>query len=286
MTDWREKLGDRHVVASISGGKDSAAMSLWLTENGIEHTRVFADTGWEHPATYAYLRGPLTEKLGPIHEVRGPRVMDELILHKGMFPSRLKRYCTQELKVFPLAKFIREESERRDGDVVNAVGIRAEESEARSRFPEWEHQETFDCDVWRPLLRWSFEDVVAIHKRHNLVPNPLYLMGASRVGCWPCIFARKDEIRFIAEHDPARIDQIRALEQEVTKRAAERGDDRYRSFFSFWLQGEGTRACAPIDRVVAWSKTASGGKNLSLFEPGPPDEGCMRWGMCEGHGKS
>ena len=45
----------RRVIASISGGKDSAAMSLWLTE----HDRVFADTGWEYEATYEYLRGPL-----------------------------------------------------------------------------------------------------------------------------------------------------------------------------------------------------------------------------------
>ena len=27
-------------------------MSLWLTEQGIEHDRVFLDTGWEHADTY------------------------------------------------------------------------------------------------------------------------------------------------------------------------------------------------------------------------------------------
>ena len=92
----RRKLEGRLVVASVSGGKDSAAMSLWLTENEVEHERVFADTGWEHPLTYEYLRGPLTEKLGPIVEVRGSRSMEELILHKGMFPSRTRRFCTQD----------------------------------------------------------------------------------------------------------------------------------------------------------------------------------------------
>lgn len=39
-------------ILSVSGGKDSAATSLHLTERGIDHWRVFADTGWEHPATY------------------------------------------------------------------------------------------------------------------------------------------------------------------------------------------------------------------------------------------
>jgi 3'-phosphoadenosine 5'-phosphosulfate sulfotransferase (PAPS reductase)/FAD synthetase len=303
QAELREKLAGRRVVASISGGKDSAAMSLWLSEQGVEHDRVFADTGWEHPDTYAYLRGPLTEKLGPITEVRGPRTMDELVVHKGMFPSRVRRFCTQELKVFPLAKFVTARAQALECEIVNAVGIRAEESEARAKFAEWEWQETFDCDVWRPILRWSFEDVVAIHKRHGLAPNPLYLRGASRVGCWPCIYARKEEIRLVAEVDPGRIDRIRELERVVgaaqrarqearagadgererERERAERGPARQRraGFFGLWLHGKGTRACAPIDEVVAWSRTAQGGTNLSLFAPGPPDEGCMRWGLCE-----
>ena len=60
------RLNGRRVVASVSGGKDSAAMSLYLHELGIDHDRVFLDTGWEHPDTYEYLRGELTAKLGPI----------------------------------------------------------------------------------------------------------------------------------------------------------------------------------------------------------------------------
>jgi len=34
-------------VASISGGKDSAAMSLYLHELGIDHDRGLLDTGWK-----------------------------------------------------------------------------------------------------------------------------------------------------------------------------------------------------------------------------------------------
>lgn len=183
-----DRIAGRRVVASISGGKDSAAMSLWLTEQGIDHDRVFLDTGWENELTYTYLRGPLTALLGPIVELRGPLLMEELIRKKGMFPSRVRRFCTQELKVKPMQRYL---SARIDGgeDMINAVGIRAAESEARSRMPEWEWQDGFDCEVWRPLLRWSEQDVIDIHRRHGLAPNPLYLLGASRVGCWPCIYA-------------------------------------------------------------------------------------------------
>jgi hypothetical protein len=98
MTDLTVKLAGRRVVASVSGGKDSAAMSFWLTEQGIEHDRVFCDTGWEHTKTYDYLRGELTSVIGPIVEIRGDLLMPDLVRKKGMFPSRTRRFCTEELK--------------------------------------------------------------------------------------------------------------------------------------------------------------------------------------------
>jgi 3'-phosphoadenosine 5'-phosphosulfate sulfotransferase (PAPS reductase)/FAD synthetase len=278
------RLKGRRVVASVSGGKDSAAMSLYLTELGIEHDRVFCDTGWEHPDTYAYLRGPLTEKLGPIVELMPKKQMVELVKSKGIFPSSFRRFCTQELKVYPLAKYI---NGRMDGgeDIVNAVGIRAAESESRSKMPEWEWQEGFDCEVWRPLLHWTEQEVIDIHTRHGLRPNPLYLRGASRVGCYPCILSRKDEIRQVADADPWRIDEIRTLEAEVAQKARERhakaGIEHTTDPTFFQAKTGGTGLCWPIDRVVGWSRTARGGKQLELFAAKSSDAGCMRWGLCD-----
>ena len=285
INELRQRIGGRRVVASISGGKDSAAMSLYLTELGIDHDRVFCDTGWEHPDTYAYLRGPLTEKIGPITELMPKKQMVELVKSKGMFPSSFRRFCTQELKVFPLAKYLNARMDEGD-DIVNAVGIRAAESESRAKMPAWEWQEGFDCEVWRPLLRWSEQDVIDIHKRHGLPPNPLYLRGAARVGCYPCIMSRKDEIRQVAEADPWRINQIRRLEEEVAVKARERHAKtgiEHRTdptFFQAKTGGTG-RLCWPIDKVVAWSKTSRGGYQLELFTSDKKDQGCMRWGLCD-----
>ena len=136
----KARINGRRLVASISGGKDSAAMSLYLMELGLEHDRVFMDTGWEHPDTYEYLRGPLTAKLGPIVEIRNekfPGGMPDLVRLKGMFPSRTRRFCTHKLKVEPMQGYIRKLVEQGE-DVLNAVGIRAAESEARKNMPEWE----------------------------------------------------------------------------------------------------------------------------------------------------
>lgn len=278
------------VVASVSGGKDSAALSLWLTSQGVEHRRVFADTGWEHRWTYEYLRGDLTKALGPIDEVRGRfGGMADTIRKKGMFPSRLRRYCTEELKVRPISAYIAALQDA-GHEVVNAVGIRAAESKARSTMQEWEWNDSLDCWTWRPLIAWTEAQVIEQHQAAGLRPNPLYLHGAgvARVGCWPCIFARKAEVAMVAELSPERIDEIRALEQEVGDMAEARaaaagttleakGHTRP-TFFHGKLSREGKPF--PIDTIVDWSRTGAGGRQYVLLEDDQP-EGCVRWGMCD-----
>lgn len=64
-------LGTRSVVCSVSGGKDSTAMCLWLRENGIPFRAVFCDTGWEAEETYEYLRNELPQHIGDILWITG-----------------------------------------------------------------------------------------------------------------------------------------------------------------------------------------------------------------------
>lgn len=289
------RIRGKRIVASISGGKDSAAMSLYLHECGIEHERVFADTGWESDVTYEYIDTVLAGAIGPITWVRAARQMEELIRHKLMFPGRTARYCTEALKTEPIAAHI-ETALSAGQEVVNTVGIRAAESPARADAAEWDWSKALDCEVWRPIVRWTEQDVIDIHRRHGLSPNPLYLLGARRVGCWPCIFSRKSEVRLMAETDPARLVKLRVLEQEVGDLVEDRAKSRGKTLANrpSWFQNpttqrrpDGSRdgSCWPIDRVVAWSRSEPRGK-ISLdrdeFLLAGNQEGCARWGYCEG----
>jgi 3'-phosphoadenosine 5'-phosphosulfate sulfotransferase (PAPS reductase)/FAD synthetase len=307
------RLNGRRVVMSLSTGKDSVAADLFLTECGIEHDRIFLDTRWENAEVARHLEY-LREKLGPITALSGALGMVELIRKKGMFPSRARRFCTEELKTFPARDYLNALMDAGD-DVINAVGIRRDESEERSKMPEWEWMDNFDCEVWRPLVTWTLEDVIAIHKRHDIKPNPLYLLGMERVGCWPCINSNKGEVRMIADLDPAKIDELRQLELEIGVKARARYDVRLAKyeaggisalskrdaktlldedgnvkpfnsphFFQSPLKEEGVKAW-PIDRVVEWSRTRFGGRiedrQADLLSFGGINDGCMRWGMCE-----
>jgi len=245
-------------VLSISGGKDSTAAALYLEELGLEvHARTFQNTGWEHPDTYEHL-DLLEQRLGPITRLRVdvpilpgyeadveeletmlgivPSAMVRLCVWKGCFPGQGTRWCTQNLKTVPAARWLATQ----DDAVENVVGVRRAESIARSQLPEREPMarvevspvvrlpdegrwiELDHVEQWRPLVDWSEADVVAIHARHGLQMNPLYRRGAGRVGCWPCIFAgNKTDLPLLAQDDQ-RIAVIRRLEEIVNARAQAR----------------------------------------------------------------
>ena len=277
-----------HVVASVSGGKDSTALILALREAGIAARYVFADTGWESAETYAYL-DYLRAQLGIVIDVVGkPGGMVARVRHSAGFPGRLQRWCTRELKIDPLRAYHDALIEATGVETVSAMGVRAEESESRAKMPEWEDEPTGPRSwggwLWRPLLRWSVADVLAIHNRHGVKVNPLYQRGHNRVGCYPCIFANKEEVRLVAEHSPERIEEIRQLEAEMSALRVERNavePGRYKHEDAQFFQVAHARGLpVGIDAVVAWSRTDRGGKQLPLLAP-PPRGGCMRWGICD-----
>ena len=224
-----DRLKEARVVVSMSGGKDSTACALMLERHGIEFESVFMDTGWEHPALYGYIDDVLEPRFGKIHRLKSdkyPGGMVDLIYENKIFPSRSMRFCTIRLKVFPFQKFIKS----LDDDVVSVVGIRRQESQSRSTAERWSYDQELDIDVFRPLVDHSFDDVIEMHRSGEIPPNPLYLRGASRVGCFPCIYSRKNEVEQVERLYPDRIEQIHQMEQDLTRDSMLRyeQDDEYR----------------------------------------------------------
>ena len=127
----------------------------------------------------------------------------------------------------------------------------------------------------------------------------VYFKGMSRVGCFPCIYAQKEEIRVLADHAPERIAEIRSLEIQASALRAKRNAEhraayeagggtpeaykpRYAVEHASFFMGDTPeeRQSITIDDVVSWSRTERGGRQLSLL-PTPPSGGCFRWGVCE-----
>lgn len=273
--------GTLQCIVSMSGGKDSTACALALREAGVSFRMVFADTGWEAPETYKHL-DDLRSILGPIDVVGVVGGMVAKVKSRAAFPSRMQRWCTRELKIKPLREY-HEDVERTGIETVCVVGIRAEESKSRAKMLAWEDDEMWGGWMWRPLLSWSVEDVLAIHHRHSVPIHPLYLRGHDRVGCFPCIFASKEEIRLTSEHAPWRIDEIRTLERNVSLERQQRNKerpDKYTQPTSTFFNSRSPGEFYPIDKAVEWSRTLRGGKQLPMYNPDPTG-GCFRWGMCE-----
>lgn len=283
-------------------------MYLYALEQGVEFAAVFADTGNEHEATYEYVRelpritgGPeitwvkadfaeqiarkrkrivqewpdkiASRALSVLHPTGIPFL--DLCLWKGRFPGSRTRFCTSELKVIPTVEMVIEPELQAGHDVYSWQGVRRDESRARSAALETEHQ---GGTLWhyRPLVDWSVEDVFAIHKRHGVRPNPLYLQGMTRVGCMPCIMARKAELHEIARRFPAHIEKIREWETLV-HRAGKSGS----TFFCCdKIPGTSTTRGA-VDSVVSWAATTRGGQQFDMLKLLPPPVCSSEYGLCE-----
>ena len=288
------------IVACLSGGKDSTALAIllvrerpeWIGDREIYF--ITNDTGWEHPITVAHLEY-LKDALDISITVPAPKyTFASLAESRKMFPSTMRRFCTEELKVLPAARWMESQGWDDFGCIV-ARGVRADESRRRRNTQEWgEVTDAIKCyHIWNPLADWTADDVFAIHARHGIEPNPLYKQGMKRVGCWPCIMANKQQLRASFMLDPELLQRLRHLEARVNVVAAaslaEKGKPPMpRSLFrtdkcpARYHSGRATTAKGveftypTIDDIHRWAMDDSA--------PDDPDEdgGCVSmYGLCE-----
>lgn len=165
----------RHVLG-ISGGKDSAALAMYMKMNHpeIEMEYYFSDTGKELPETYELISelesflGKTIIKLEANHSHKNP--FDHYLdIYNGFLPSSMARWCTQKLKLEPFERWIG------DDLAISYVGIRDDEdregyvstkSNIQSVFPFRKHIWSIEV-LHKVLHNGNRERIAELYKIHS-----------------------------------------------------------------------------------------------------------------------
>lgn len=187
--------------AAFSGGKDSVVM-LDLVQRALPHDAfdvVFGDTTMELSDTYENVR--ISREYWPDlswHTARTEFDAVESWRFVGP-PARTIRWCCGVHKSAPSIMKIKEIlacrkkcgiSEVQHFKVLAFLGVRAEESEARSTYDMIsdgnKHAVQINCN---PILDWGTGELFLYYFSRQLPMNQMYIKGSHRVGCLLCPMA-------------------------------------------------------------------------------------------------
>jgi 3'-phosphoadenosine 5'-phosphosulfate sulfotransferase (PAPS reductase)/FAD synthetase len=182
----------RRQILSLSGGKDSAALALFMRDKIPNMEYVFCDTNKELPETYDYLNqieAYLGRKIIRLEAVRG---FDHwLTLFQGYLPSVQVRWCTTYLKLKPFEDYIGDEA------VVNYVGLRADED----RDARISHKKNISVVYPFKEAGIDYAGVQRILLESGIGLPPFTDWGRSRSGCYFCFFQKSIEwVRLYEKH--------------------------------------------------------------------------------------
>ncbi|SUD59760.1 gp57 [Ectopseudomonas oleovorans] len=252
----------------------------------IARKREFVATKWREQGVREHIVAAALEVLQPT----GIPYLD-LCLWKGRFPSRRAQFCTDELKRDPIITQVFMPLMDGESMLLSWQGVRLDESQAR----RMRLQGTGACVKavesvggglfnYRPILRWTVDDVFEAHRIFGIKPNPLYLQGCGRVGCMPCVNASKDELREIALRWPDQVARVREWERLVSL-ASKRGaatffaavnDPTVRKTDAITHHTHG------IDRMIEWAQTSRGGRQFDFITESLDGTACSSaYGLCE-----
>ena len=202
------------VALSTSGGKDSQAMTVLLSRlvPRDQLVAVHAPLGEvEWPGTTEHIEATLPAGVPLIFApIASGKTLLERVEERGMWPSNSARWCTSDFKTGPIERELRrylKAHPRFGGRLVNAMGMRADESPARARKRPWRRndrisvagREVFD---WLPIFDHSTDDVFRVIRDAGQSPHWAYAAGMSRLSCSFCILASRADLRRAAELRP------------------------------------------------------------------------------------
>lgn len=223
-------MAERHVLG-VSGGKDSAALAIFVRQRfpELDVEYFFTDTGKELPEVYEFL-GRLEGFLGkPILRLNPHRDFDFWLREYNHFlPSPQTRWCTRQLKLAPFEQWVRPMLAAGD-KVTSYVAIRSDE----------EYREGYSSTHKNLKISLPFREH-GVDKRGVLeildsagVGLPKYYDWRSRSGCTFCFYQQKIEWVRLRQRHPEAFEDAKRYE----KNAMEHG-----SPFT-WTKGE------PLDQL-------------------------------------
>lgn len=244
----------KHIL-SLSGGKDSAALAIYMRDRVPEMEYIFSDTGKELPETYEYL-DRISSYLGKeVTRLNADVGFDHWYeMYGGMIPSNHRRWCTRDLKLKPFERHCGND------EVINYVGLRADENRSGyiSHKPNIKAVYPFREDGL--VLR----DIEEILRQSGVGMPPYTKWGRTRSGCYFCFYQQKIEWVRLRETYPDLYDKAKAYEKPYAKTG---------SFFT-WSQGESLTELERPERmeqirrehVVRMERNAARWENRTLLE--------------------
>lgn len=260
----------RHIL-SLSGGKDSAALAIYLRDRVPEMEYIFHDTGKELPETLDYL-ARLEAYLGKavVKTTVGTTFDNLLRVYGGMLPSNHRRWCTKMLKIKPFEKYVG------DDHVINYVGIRADEDRVGyiSHKPNIKAVFPFRDDGI------DYEGVKQILLDSGVGFPPYTDWGRTRSGCFFCFYQQKIEWVRLKERHPDLYEEAKSYEKP----------NKINGNIFYWNQNESLEDLEKPERMSQilenWEKNQERlkkkRKNRSLIsvltdyeDPEEPRSGCL-----------
>lgn len=222
-------------VLNDSGGKDSQAMRIALRgliprEQMVVVHASLGDVEWPGALEHAQ-EGAARDGLVFI-VARSVKTFFQMVEHRfatrpdaPSWPSAKHRQCTSDLKRGPIEREIRKYASRNGfRDVVNCMGIRAEESSNRAKLSPFKRNESnsiaprvgrakhnkgkiirpgrhwFD---WLPIFDLSRFQVFGHIEAAGEEPHEAYKLGNERLSCMFCIMGSRNDLRNAALNNPS-----------------------------------------------------------------------------------
>ena len=215
------------VAINHSGGKDSQAMTILLSrivprEQLVAVHAPLGEVEW--PGMIEHIEATLPAGVPLVFApVASGKTLLERVEERGLWPSSAARWCTSDFKAGPIQRELRrylKAHPRFGGRLVNAMGMRAEESPARARKAPWRRndrmsvagREVFD---WLPVFDLSTADVFRVIRDAGQSPHWAYAAGMTRLSCSFCILASRADLRRAAELRPDLYRAYAELERRI-----------------------------------------------------------------------